>query len=211
MRSNLLVACQLIPIALLGCAGPAPTVAQNQVAARPPASTGCDFPDAPGAPAPEWICAPIAEGAEISAVGVYEKTAAGIGFQQDHAESAARANLARQMQTRVMNMLKDFANTTGAASSETVDKANGTVSNSFAAEDLVGARIYRTKVSPNGTMYVLVGVDPNSAARTLKQATAKAVKSSKGNENALWQKFQADKAQEELKGRSAAEDVKKAQ
>ena len=208
MRLAARVATYLAPVALLSCAGPSKQVAEKPAPA-PASSLSCEFPDAPAAAAPAWVCDHNAEGAEMAAVGAYEKTAAGVGFQQDHAESNARANLARQMRTRVMNMLKDFARTTGAGASETVDKANETVTNTFAAEDLVGARIFRSKVSPNGTLYVLVGVDKESASRTVKQATERAAKSSRGNESALWQKFQAEKAQEELKARAAAEEARK--
>ncbi len=203
------VASSLIPIVLFGCAKTPQAVVQQPE--KPPPPPACEFSDAPGTPAPEWVCDHSAEGADIAAIGVYEKSAAGVQFMMDHAEAAARSALARQVRTRVMNLLKDFAQTTGAGTTETVDKANSTVSDTFAAEDIVGARVFRTKVSPNGTIYVLVGIDRAMAAQSMKQATEKAARSSKGNENALWQKFQAKQAHDELNARAGAEKAEKSQ
>ena len=75
---------------------------------------------------------------------------------------------------------------------------------------MVGARMFRNKLSPNGTMYVLVGFDRDAAARNMKRAIDKAVKSSEHDttENALWQKVQADQAQEELRPRATTDDAK---
>jgi hypothetical protein len=55
-----------------------------------------------------------------------------------------------------------------------------------------------------------VGFDKDAAARNMKRAIDKAVKSSEGdkNENELWQKVQADQAQEEMRARATTDDAK---
>jgi hypothetical protein len=61
-------------------------------------------------------------------------------------------------------------------------------------------------VSPSGTMYVLVGLDPKLAARNTEQV----LKTSMNNEKALWQQFKAKLAQDELAAAIAnAPDSKK--
>jgi hypothetical protein len=194
--------------ALFGCAGSSQAVVPQAPPAAPTAVT-CTYPDAPTAPAPEWICDRNVEGAEVAALGIHETSKAGLQYMTDHAEISARAELARQMKTRLMNMLKQYVQATGAGDTATVDKAESTATNSFTAEELVGVRIFKTRTSPNGTMYVLVGVDAQAAKQTMKGATEKAIRSSRGNENALWQQFKAKQADEELKARAAEEEAKK--
>jgi hypothetical protein len=54
--------------------------------------------------------------------------------------------------------------------------------------------MFKSLQGPDGTMYVLVGLD----AASVQKLTETAVKTSMNNDRALWQKFQAGKAQDEL-------------
>lgn len=154
----------------------------------------CTFPDAADVMAPGWVCDEPVEGVEVYAVGIYEKTTAGLQFQRDQAVAAARVSLAQQMRVHVQNMIKQYAETTGAASSETVDKVNTSVSKVITAETLEGSRLLMSKMSPRGTMYVLVGFDP----QLTKKKAADVLKTSMKNDQALWQQFKAKQGQEEL-------------
>jgi hypothetical protein len=154
----------------------------------------CVFPDAPTASAPGWICDEPVEGVEVSAVGVAEKSAAGYSFMKNMAQTDARVQLAQSMKVHVQNMVKQYAETTGAADSETVDKVNTSVTKQITDETLVGTKIYKTHTSPNGALYVLLGMDASMAAT----ATENALKTSMNNDKALWQQFKAQKGQDEL-------------
>ncbi len=158
------------------------------------AAPDCVFPDAPDAAAPGWICDEPVEGVDVSAVGVAEKSAAGHSFMKNMAATDARVQLAQRMKVHVQNMVKQYAETTGAADTETVDKVNTSVTKQITDETLVGTRIFKTRTSPNGSLYVLLGMDANATA----QATQKALRTSMGNDAALWQQFKAQKGQEEL-------------
>ena len=159
-----------------------------------PVVADCVFPDAPGTAAPGWVCDEPVEGVEVSAVGVAEKSAAGHSFMKNMAATDARVQLAQSMKVHVQNMVKQYAETTGAADSETVDKVNTSVTKQITDETLVGTKIFKTRTSPNGTLYVLLGMDPSTAS----QATQNALKTSMGNDKALWQQFKAKKGQDEL-------------
>jgi len=100
----------------------------------------------------------------------------------------------------VQNMVKQFVETTGVADNETVDKVNSSVTKQITNETLVGTRMYKTKTSPTGVLYVLVGLDNNAAA----SITEIALKSSMNKEKALWQKFQSKKGHDELAKEIAA-------
>jgi hypothetical protein len=154
----------------------------------------CVFPDAPNTEAPGWICDEPVEGITVSAVGTAAKSSAGLSFMKNMASTDARVQLAQSMKVHVQNMVKQYAEATGAADSETVDRVNTSVTKQITDETLVGTKVFKTRTSPNGTLYVLLGVDAASAA----QATQNAVNSSMKNENALWQQFKAKGGQGEL-------------
>ncbi len=154
----------------------------------------CVFPDAPDTSAPGWVCDLPVEGIAVSAVGVAEKSAAGHSFMKNMAATDARVQLAQRMQVQVQNMVKQYAETTGAADTETVDKVNTSVTKQITDQSLIGTKIYKTRTSPNGALYVLLGMDAESVAT----ATQNALRTSMNNDAALWQQFKAQKGQEEL-------------
>lgn len=153
--------------------------------------------------APDWICDAPVDGVEVSAVGIAEPTQAGEAFQKQMAATDARVQLAQRMKVQVANMIKQYAETTGAGKDETVDKVNTSVTKQITNETLVGTKIYKSRVASTGKMYVLVGLD----AASVEKLTEAAVKTSMNNDRALWQKFQAGKAQDEMAAEIAKQKV----
>ena len=154
----------------------------------------CVFPDSPTTPAPNWICDGPIEGAKVTAVGSAVKSGAGHSFMKQMAATDARVQLAQRMKVQVKNMIKQYVETTGAADSETVDKVMTSVTKQITNETLVGTKIFMSRSSPKGSLYVVLGMNKDSVA----QATQKALKTSMKNERALWQQFKAQKGQDEL-------------
>ena len=150
-----------------------------------------------GSQAPSWVCdgGATMEGG-LFAVGSAEKNPMGVSFQRTEATAAARDALARQIGVKVKNMFKQFQQTTGIGDAQTADKATQNVSKQVASQTLAGSKVMKTWISPKtGTMYVLVGMpDP----KAVQQAVKKAVKTSLHNDQALWQQFQAQKADQAL-------------
>ncbi len=64
----------------------------------------------------------------------------------------------------------------------------------MAKQTLSGSRQKDTWISPNNNYFVLVVLDPAAAGEAVKES----MKTSFKNEKALWQQFQAKKAQDEL-------------
>jgi hypothetical protein len=91
-------------------------------------------------------------------------------------------------------MIKQYSETTGAGDSETVDQVNTSVTKQITKETLIGSRIFRQMPTPTGGIVVLVGLAPEIVGKIAEQS----IKTSMKNERALWQKFQAGKAQDEL-------------
>lgn len=144
-----------------------------------------------GIRAPEWYCAPDVEGA-IAAIGEAKTNAANdSNFQRMEALANGRDSLAMQMEVKVSTMFKSFAQTTGAGDDATYDKATSSVSRQIASETLKGSKQLKRWVAPDGTLVVLVGMsDANPVIDNIR--------SSIKSEKALWQQFQAQKAQDEL-------------
>lgn len=155
---------------------------------------GCVFADGSGQKAPDWVCGDPVDGLQLSAVGYADKSGAGPNFMKQMAATAARTELAQTMKVQLQNMVKQYAQTTGAADSETVDKVNSSTTRQITNETLVGTRIYKQMPTPSGGMVVLVGMDEKTATQVAQQA----LRTSMNNDQALWQKFQSDKSFDEM-------------
>lgn len=184
MKFALPLALVATSVLMVGCASKQPV---QQTAT-------CVFADGSNQEAPEWVCGAPVDGIDLSAVGYADKSMAGANFMKQMAATAARVELAQTMRVEVENMIKQYAETTGAANSETVDLVNTSVTKQITKETLVGSKIYRQISTPSGGMVVLVGLD----ADTVNKLSEQALKTSMNNEKALWQKFQASKSFDEL-------------
>jgi len=152
------------------------------------ADPDCVFPNSSKA-APDWVCDAPVEGVEVSAVGSKPKSGAGLAFMKQMAATDARVQLAQQMKVHVANQVKQYMDTTGEGNSKTADEIKTSVTKQVTSESLSGTQIFRSIVAPDGTMYVLVGVD-TAAVHKLSEA---AIKASMKTDAALWQKFKASK------------------
>jgi len=153
----------------------------------------CVFPDT-NVPAPGWVCDEPVPGLDVQAVGIAEKSKAGVSFMKDMAAADARGRLAEQTKVRVQKMVKKYLGTTGVADTETVDAAASSTLKTITTEELVGSKVYKTRTGPNGRMFVLLGLDAAAAERIVQ----KAAKTSMKNEQALWQQFMAKKSFDEM-------------
>ena len=143
--------------------------------------------------APSWVLMPDVEGG-LAAAGSAKIGSAGMQFAKTEAMASARDAMARQISVKVNNMFKSFTQTTGVGDAQTVDKVAANVSKQVAQQTLQGTKQKDAWISPCNELWVFLVMDPNVAETATKQA----VKTSLRNEQALWQQFQAKKAQDEL-------------
>lgn len=146
-----------------------------------------------GQEAPQWVCVPEMAGG-VAAVGSAEKSPAGPSFQRTEAMANGRDALARSISVKVKNMFKNFTQVTGVGDAATVDKMSSNVSKQVANQMLNGSQQKKRWISKDGTMYVLVALDPNAAVETTKAIARTSMK----NDQAMWQQFQAKKADASL-------------
>lgn len=183
----------LVTLGFTACGG-------GQPAPAAPAATNWDKCMEQGVEAPPWVCVPDMAGG-IAATGSAAASPAGPGFQRQEAMANARDALARQISVKVQNMFKNFTQQTGVGDAITMEKLSSNVSKQVANQTLNGSTQKGRWVAPNGEMYVLVAIDPNAAV----EATKNVVKTSLRNEQALWQQFQAKKAEDSLDAEIAKE------
>jgi hypothetical protein len=183
----------LVVVATLfsGCGKEAPKP-QTQVQAGEEADFRCRQD---GVLAPKWTCDPYVEGA-IAAVGIAKKNAGNDkSMQRSEAMADGRDELASQISTKVSNLFKSYKGTTGSGDAATFDASSSKVSKQLASETLAGSKSVDSWTSPKtGELYLLVTV-PNAA---VKSGMESAVKTSFQNDQAMYQKFLAEKANGEL-------------
>lgn len=144
--------------------------------------------------APKWVMIPHVEGF-VSEVGSAPKNASDDkSFQRAEAMADARDNLANQISINVDNMFKRFKGSTGNAKNASFDRSSESVSKQIASQTLNNTVVKDTWISKSGTLYILMAIDTSAVIDT----TEDAIKSSFKNDDALYQKFLASKAQDEL-------------
>lgn len=143
--------------------------------------------------APTWVLSPELEGALVAS-GSAKIGPAGMQFAKTEAMAAGRDELARMLNVKVENMVKNFTQVTGVGDAQSIDKVSSQVSRQVANQVLSGSRQQNIWQSQCNELWVLVALDPE----LVKEQTKKAVESSYKNDNALWQQFQAKKAYDEL-------------
>lgn len=162
---------------IAGCGGKTASVHEDSFMAD-------EFRDAPG-----WV---LTAGGEmeggLAAVGSAKIGPAGVGFARAEAMALARDELARQIDVKVQNMVKNFTQQIGVGDGQTVDRVAMQVSRQVTQQSISGSRQQESWISPSSTLYIMAAVDPESTRQYVKDS----VLTSLNNEQALWQKFQAE-------------------
>jgi hypothetical protein len=118
--------------------------------------------------APIWICNAHTDGLAVTAVGSAVKSGAGISFMEQMAAADARVNLARDLRVSVQNKIKGSEDST---SKDAADQ-DGAIITKISNDSLQGTRIVKSAYGPNGTLYVLVGLDETSANKLIESISA---------------------------------------
>jgi hypothetical protein len=145
--------------------------------------------------APKWTCNPHIDGG-IAAVGIAKKNAGNDkSMQRSEAMADGRDALTSQIEVKVSNLFKSYKGTTGSGDAATFDASSSKVSKQLASQTLSGSKAIDSWTNPkNGELYLLVTV----GTKNVKTGMDKAIKTSFKNDQAMYQKFLASKAQGEL-------------
>lgn len=152
--------CVLLSVALVlstDALGGTPTATAKAVKGKK-----CLFPKSKKR-APTWVCDAKVEGLTVTAVGSAAKSKAGISFMEQMAAADARTHLAQNLSGPVQ---KNIAGSANAANSDSASITR------IANESLQGTKVMKKAYGPNGTLYVLVGLDEASAKKLNESITA---------------------------------------
>lgn len=141
---------------------------------------------------PDWYINPTFEDG-LAAVGSAKIGAGGLSFARQEAMADARAQLAQSIEVKVNTMFKSYVNTVGLGGEDGLEKVATSVSKQVASQTLKGSR--QEQLDRVGDELLILVVIPNES---LRDETKKAVNTTLGNDQALWQEFKAEKAQQEL-------------
>lgn len=161
------------------------------------ASDNCTFLDATHSKAPNWVCNASTYNLGIYAVGIAEKSKAGVSFMRNMAKSDALGHIAELYEQGVSKMTKQYTGVTGRGNTETVDAVASITQKTISNAPLQGAKIYKTTTDAEGRFYVLVGISKKEYNETISSAK-NIIKSSVDNDSAMWQEFKAQKSHDEM-------------
>jgi hypothetical protein len=116
--------------------------------------------------APSWVCDAHAEGLAAAAVGSFAKSGAGLSYMEQMAAADARANLVRDLHESVQGKIK------GGAQTASKGEADGALIDKITNDSLEGSKIMKRAYAPNGTIYVLVGLDQENANKLIESIAA---------------------------------------
>lgn len=142
---------------------------------------------------PNWVLQPDYENG-ISAVGQAKVGAAGLAFAKQEAMAVARGELARIIQVQVDDMFKSYVNTVGLAGQDGIEKVSTSISKQVASVSMSGSVQKDLWISKDNEIFILVGI----SYEDLKKETLNTIKTTLNNDQALWQEFKSQKAQQEL-------------
>jgi hypothetical protein len=148
-----------------------------------------------GTLAPEWTCNPFIEGG-IAALGIAKQNAGhDKSMQRSTALADGRDALASQISTKVSNLFKSYKGTTGSGDAATFDATTSKVSKQLASQTLNGSKSVKSWTNPaNSDLYLLVTI----SNEPIKIAMNSTIKTSFKNNQAMYQKFLASKADGDL-------------
>lgn len=129
--------------------------------------TSCNFPDNPSQKAPVWLCSYSVQGYSVIGIGSVAKSKAGQNFMMQQATAIARANITQELASQINSEIRDYMSVKGTDAQE-VDHTSSSLVHVVAKHKLTGAKIIRTTVSNNGTLYVLVGLTPEAYKANLQ-------------------------------------------
>jgi len=109
--------------------------------------------------APAWVCNPHAAGLAVTVVGSSEKSKAGMAHMEQMAAADARVHLLQSLHESVP---PEVAGGEDAINKSTVDNSNTT---KLTNEALTDTKIIKRTYGPNGTLYVLIGIDEITAQK----------------------------------------------
>jgi len=149
-------------------ATPTTTASATAVDAKAKKTKKCVFPKSMKR-APSWVCNGRADGLAVTAVGSAAKSGAGISFMEQMAAADARVHLARNLHGSIkISGKRKISGSKDSATGVAADQDSALITDA----SLEGTKIIKSAYGPDGTLYVLVGLDEASAQKLRESIAA---------------------------------------
>jgi len=142
----------------------------------------CVYPNRQAAPG--WVCGKPVLGIAIQALGVADKSVAGINYMQDMAKIAAVKHLSELFKVKVGKTISQYLTSIAAGNAVSI-KVGESVTQTINSETLEVAKQYHAQTGPEGK-------------ETSRMLLEKAVKISMTKDQDLWLKIQTQKSFAEM-------------
>lgn len=138
--------------------------------------------------APDWVFE--VQNSPYTAVASAKISPIGLNFAEVEATAVAKDKIARQIKTRVYNVVKQFTQTTGFNEATYAEKVVTDISRQVSTEELSNVVVEHKWISPSGLFFLKLSVD--------RSQTTNALKKSLNTSDILEQQAHAKEAQKEL-------------
>jgi len=178
-------------LTLTGCMTSGDTKSASSL--LPPPAEKCFYTFKKEYEAPKWYC-----GKKVDGVARQSKGCSNVVLkrkQEQFAINQAQQNLAQLLQTDMKVLIEDFYRETGVNKPDAVEAVIESISKALSVVALKNMDMIDTiPQTPTGETCVLLGINPEAKSETFK----KAIKTSRNNDEALYQQFTAFKGHQKL-------------
>ncbi len=152
--------------------------------------------------APNWVCPEHRnDPGSLLAAASYGPSKADFFFQENMAALRARQQLAEMIVLRYSGRVRNMVEATGSGSAEVVDSYGENLAASLSQHNFHGSRIMARSMAPDGSVWVLVGMDEQLAHKHAEQVASTAF----GNRGVQWVQDRADDKFREVQSTLATE------
>lgn len=117
--------------------------------------------------APDWVFE--VNTSPYTAVASAKVTPAGLNFAETEATALAKDKIARQINTQVSNVVRQFTQTTGAGNAIYIDKVIADISRQISTQELSSSRVEKKWISQTGFFYIKLSVEPSIIKSTINK------------------------------------------
>lgn len=156
--------------------------------------TQCVYADGSNRPAPDWVCNKGTHKKCLSAVAYADKSAAGKSFMKQMAENAARRKLSQHLETKINNMIKQYAKEEGLENHNNIKQVLRQTKKLISHESLKAAYVVQQRITPTGGMALMLMMDEKKTLKSCKEIIQSSIK----KHPKLWQELQKKHAKDSL-------------
>lgn len=159
-----------------------------------PKQPECAFADGSNQPAPAWVCSKDTNEHSLSIIIYADKSATGLNFMKQMAESSAHFELAKKLKLKVSRMLEAYAGNVGFSDHQSLNKILAHTLSLINSNTLKQSRTIHQQITPTSGIVIMVYISESDLQKVIKKTLQQSIT----NHPRLWQKLMGHQSQVEL-------------